>query len=231
MALKSHYPDITFSGNKITSDELGWDQQYIVINPSISATWFGTTAVGTAGQSKPFVGNILTARGWADYPRNAVYAVAAAGGSTHGGTWTVNGIDQFGSAVSETVAIATATGGGTVEGTQVFSRITSGTYNFANAGDANGTPRLGVAITGTTALFGLPVRLGGSTDIKYIGGNMLGVGTQTNGTQVFNGTPSSAAHMTQHAFKAPETLVAGTTSFIVRYRSSYVEQRDSVSST
>lgn len=231
MALKKNIPYVRFSGGKVTSDELGWDQQYIVINPSISASWFGTTAIGTAGQTKAFVGNIITARGYADYPRNAVYSVAAASGSTHGGTWTVNGLDQFGSSVRESVTIATATGGGTVTGTQVFSRITSGSYSFSTAGDANGTPAVGGAILGTAALFGLPVRLGGSTDIKYISGNFLGVGTQTNGTQVFDGTPSSAAHLGQNAFKAPQTLVAGTTSFIVRYRSSYVDESDTVSLT
>ena len=224
-------PDVAFSGNKISGDEVGWDQQYIVINPSISASWFGTTAVGTAGQTKAFVGNIVTARGYADYPRNAVYSVAAAAGSTHGGTWTVNGINQFGETKTETVTIATATGGGTVNGTQVWSKINSGSYSFSTAGDANGTPAVGVSILGTTALFGLPSRIGATTDIKWIGGNFLGVGTQTNGTAAFDGTPSSAANTAQHAFKAPQTLVAGTTSFVVRYRPSYVDQTDQVSKT
>ena len=231
MALKKWAPDVRFSGNKVTSDELGWDQQYIVINPTISPTWFGTTAVGTAGQTKAFVGNIITARGYADYPRNAVYGVAAASGSTHGGTWTVNGLDQFGSSVSESVTIATATGGGTVNGTQVWSKITSGSYSFSTAGDANGTPMVGGAITGTSALLGLPVRLGGTTDVKWISGNLLGVGTQTNGTAVFDGTPSSSVLLAQNAIKLPQTIPAGTSTYVIRYRSSYVEERDTVSTT
>lgn len=232
MAIKNFQPAVAFSGAKITSDELGWDQQYIVVNPSIDSAWFGTTAIGSAALQKAYVANIVTARGYADYPRNAAYAVAAAAGSTHGGTWTVNGIDQFGSAVSETVTLATATGGGTTNGTQVFSKINSGTFSFINEnGTSAGTPKVGVAILGTTALFGLPSRIGATTDIKYIGGNLLGVGTQTNGTQVFDGTPSSAAMLAQHAFKAPVAVPAGTCTYVVRYRSSYVEQRDSVSST
>src|SRR3990167_6961892 len=232
MALKKHDSGIAFSGIKVTSDELGWDQQYFVINPSIDTAWFGTTAIGSAELQKAFVGNIVTERGYADYPRNAVYAVAAAAGSTHGGTWTVNGIDQFGSAVSETVTLATATGGGTTIGTQVFSKINSGTFSFINEnGTSVGTPKVGAGTSGTTALFGLPSRIGATTDIKYIGGNMLGVGTQTNCTQVFNGTPSSAAMLVQNAFKAPANVPAGTCTFVVRYRSSYVENRDVVSST
>jgi len=231
MALKNWEPYLQFGGGKISGDELGWDQQYIVINPSISASWFGTTAVGTAGQAKAFVANILTARGFADYPRNAVYGVGAAAGSTHGGTWTVNGLDQFGSSVTETVTIATATGGGTVNGTQVWSKITSGTYNFSTAGDANGTPAVGVSIAGSTALFGLPSRIGATTDIKWISGNLLGVGTQTNGTQVFNGTPSSAANTAQNAFAVPILIPAGTCTYIVRYRSSFVAKADTTSTT
>lgn len=232
MALKSHDSGFAFSGVKVTPDELGWDQQYIVINPSIDSTLFGTTAIGSAALQKAFVANIITGRGYADYPRNAVYAVAAAAGSTHGGTWTVNGVDQFGSAVSETVTIATATGGGTTNGTQVWSKISSGTFSFINEnGTSVGTPKVGAAITGTSALIGLPVRLGGTTDVKWISGNLLGVGTQTNGTAVFDGTPSSSVLLAQNAIKLPQTIPAGTCTYMIRYRSSYVEHRDTISTT
>ena len=216
MALKKYYPDITFSGNKVTPDEMGFDQQYIVSNPSIDAQWFGTmTAAGTS-----------TIRAWvgintiADYPRNMRFVLAgsAAGMS---GTSVVNGLDQFGSAVTESLGVTSASNGGTTVGTQIFAQFTSGTVTMGTA-VGSGTPQLGVGTAGTTTLFGLPARLGGTTDIKNITGSFNGVGTATAGTFVFGGTPSSAANTAMHAFKAPRDLAAGTVVYRVNYRPSFV---------
>ena len=222
MALKNRYPDVTFSGNKITPDELGFTQTYTVVNPSINDSWFGTmTAAGTS-----------TVRAWvgintfADYPRNMRFVLAgsAAGMS---GTSVVNGKDQFGSVVTESLGITSASNGGTTVGTQIFSEFTSGTVTMGTA-VGSGTPKLGVGTAGTTTLFGLPARLGGTTDIVSLNGCFTGVGTQTAGTFVFGGTPSSAANTAVHAFKAPADVAAGTVVYNVRYRPSFPTNEDTM---
>jgi hypothetical protein len=223
MALKTRHADIAFAGNKITPDELGFTQAYTVINPSISSTWFGT-AVGTSTQSPTF--GIINA--YADYPRNIRYVVGVASGSTGGGTATVVGKDQFGSAVSETAGVAVAANGGTVIGTQVFSQVTAITGSLGTMNAGNGTISIGVGTSGTTTLFGLPARLGATTDIVSLNGSFTGVGTQTAGTFVFGGTPSTAANTAVHAFKAPLDVAAGTVVYNVRYRPSYPTIEDSM---
>jgi len=220
MSLKKYFPDIRFSGNKVTPDELGYDLQYTVVNPSISDSWFGTHAVrGTSGSNA-----IVLINGIADYPRNLRWVLAgSAAGMT--GTATYNGLDQFGNVISETLTYTGAQNGGTAIGTKIFSEVTSGTVNFGTA-VGSGTAKLGVGTAGTTTLFGLPWRLGGTTDIKRINGSFTGVGTSTAGTFVFGGTPSSAANITAHAFKAPADVQAGTVVYNVIARPSYVEESE-----
>jgi len=221
MAIKKWAPDVRFSGNKLSGDEIGWDQNYIVINPSIGASYFGT-CVGTSTQSKP----IVAINRYADYPRNFRLAVAGPSGSTVGGVGTVNGLDQFGSSISEVLTVANAADGGTAIGTKVFSYYSSGTFTFNTMNAGNGTVDLGNGTAGTTTLFGLPSRIGATTDIKSISGAFNGVGTSSNGTFVFGGTPSSAADVGVHAFKAPRDVAAGTVVYNVRYRPSYVEENE-----
>lgn len=222
MALKNHEPAIPFAGEKITPDEMGYDQFYMVINPSIDSSWFGTVS-GTQTQT----GKVLVLKcAFADYPRNLrLTYVGASGSVVNLATGTINGLDQFGSTISETYAGTPAADGGTIVGTAVFSKVTSGTFNLGTGDAGPGTVSVGVGTGGTTTKFGLPSRLGGTTDIKLITGAFNGVGTSTMGTFVFGGTPSSAADTTYHAFKAPRDVAAGTCVYIVKYRSSYSEVR------
>ena len=53
--LKKHLPDIRFSANRVTPDEIDSYRVYNVIYPTTSATWFGTAAAGTSTQAKPLV--------------------------------------------------------------------------------------------------------------------------------------------------------------------------------
>src|SRR5689334_14219542 len=68
-------------------DQYVW---YEVDNPGVSNTWIGTMAGGTNGQTKPLV--LINQN--MDYPRNALYSLV--GTNDVGGTFTINGIDQFG---------------------------------------------------------------------------------------------------------------------------------------
>lgn len=213
--MKRHDPAFQASGNKVTPDELGYDLQYVVINPATTETYFGTTAIGGTAAQKALV--VINPK--ADYPRNLMFGVQ--GTNLTSGTWVVNGKDQFGNIITEAGTVAAATAGGTTLGTKIFSEVTSGTFSFSSGSVGNGTPKLGVATAGTTALFGLPAKLAATTDIKNIAMGYTGVGTNAAGTFVFGGTPSSATDIDNHAFKAPQTLVAGSTWFVVTYRPSY----------
>src|SRR3990167_3489410 len=159
----------------ITPDEIDNYVVYNVINPTISNVWVGTRKSGTADVKAVTLTNAIL-----DYPRNLEFSIA---GSSVGmaGTLAVTGRDQFGSVISESFGFGSADNGGTVVGTKVFAHYTTGTVTFGTFAGANGTAQLGVGTSGTTALFGLPVRLGGTTDVKLL--------TRTNatGAQTVNG--------------------------------------------
>jgi hypothetical protein len=223
MSLKKWDIGFGAAGNKVTPDEIGFDMTFSVINPSISNEWFGTCK-GTSTQAVA----ITAINPISDYPRNLRINVDCASGSTKGGTAVINGKDQFGSVISESLVVTTAANGGTTLGTKVFDQFTSGTFTFDTCNAGNGTVHLGVGTAGTTSLFGLPWRLGGTTDIKKITGSFAGVGTSTAGTFVFGGTPSSSADTTNHAFKLPLDLQAGTCVYHVRVRPTYIESNETV---
>lgn len=193
-------------------------QQYHVINPSISATFFGTTAAGTATQVKPYVVISKTA----DYPRNALYAVAGSAGM--GGTWTVNGRDQFGNVVQETLVNGTAANGGTTAGTQVFAEISSGTFSFHSGAVGSGTPKLGVAFgtaAGLVGRFGLPDRISRVADVKAVIWVNQGTVTVLNG-----GTVDSTIVGTTGSTFNGTAVGAITDQFIVRYKPTYVSEEN-----
>lgn len=217
--LKKHYPDITFSGNQVTPDELDRYEIYHVANPSVDPTWFGTATGTQTVTSALGVINQL-----ADYPRNMVFAVAAAAGSARGGIITVNGKDQFGGTIQEIGTIAPATGGGTIAGTKVFSEFTSGSAAFGTGDAGPGTARIGVAIGTSTTLqhvFGLPNKVKSTADVKSI--VWINNGTATglaNGTAV--GTLVGTA---LHSFRGT-AIVTITDRFVVRMKSSYDASND-----
>lgn len=196
----------------ITPDEIDSYTVHQVIFPNFganAASWFGTWAV--AGTSA--VGNLVIINAIADYPRNLEFAIAgSAAGMT--GTAVINGRDQFGSVISESLTFAGAANGGTVVGTKVFAHITNGTLSFGTA-VGNGTARLGADVTGTTTLFGLPVRLGATTDLK-----LLNYNNGTGAVSVNGGTIAAFANVPMSAIKAPKSVV-GTYTLTAWVKSTY----------
>lgn len=211
--LKKHYPDIRFSGNQVTPDEIDRYEIYTCHIPSTSATWVGT-AVGTQ-TTTPTVGIISKTL---DYPRSLNLVVVTASGSVTGGTMTVTGVDQFGAAQSETIAVVSTATGGTTAGTKVFARITTATMQMGTGNPGAGTVSLGVGTTGTTALFGLPVKIGSTADVKMFA-------WWTNNAQVaINGGDYSAfVDTANHAIRAPVS-VTGTSGFSVWIKPTYVDE-------
>jgi len=198
--LKKYFPDVRMGGNQVAPDEIDRYEHYMVVFPGTSLTWVGTCAAGTQTQSKPLV--IINAN--LDYPRNLAYSVV--GTADIGGTWTVNGKDQFGNLVTESVGSGTVAAGTPAfnkAGTQIFSVVTSGTFTFGtSSGQGSGSAQLGVAAGGTAgslALFGLPTKIAAVSDVKRLThlqnfvNTTLGGGTVTStvvGTanHTFNGT-------------------------------------------
>ena len=182
---------------------------------SISATWVGTAAGGTSTQAKPLVliNKLL------DYPRNLLYS--AVGTSDMGGTWVVNGKDQFGQVITETVAngtVAQGTPAFAVAGTKIFAEVTSGTFTVTTGALGAGSARIGVAIgTAGTAAFklGLLTKIGGSADVKSITWISSDVPTTLNG-----GTIGAYVDATNHAFTGT-SIMGGTESYSVLLKPSF----------
>ncbi len=216
--LKERLPEVQM-GYKATPDELDQYTQYVVSNPSTSATWCGTCAGGTSTQAKALV--IINKN--LDYPRNLLYGVV--GTADMGGAWTVNGKDQFGNVISESVTLGTAAAGTpavAIAGTAIFSQVTSGTFTVATGAVGAGSARLGVAI-GTTPgasndkyWLGLPVKIAAYTDVKAISWNKEHVQTTMNGGTVGTALVST----TTHAF-CGTGVMGGTETFVVTVKSTY----------
>ena len=202
------------AGFKVSADEMDKVDQYVILNPSVDTVWFGTPAVGTASQQKALVMTNIRA----DYPRNVVAGVATGAGTAHGGTMDINGKDQFGNTITESITIGTAAAGGTVAGTKIFASVSSGTFSHTSDSVGNGTAGLGVAIgTSTTLqhLFGLPDKIGGTSDVKSLVWINNGTSTTVNG-----GTFGAYIGTANHTFKGT-AIVAVTDRFVVTLRSSF----------
>lgn len=183
----------------ITPDEM--DRYEVVdITPSGAVTaMIGTTAVG--GTSA--VSAVVVVSAIPDWPRNAEFAVTGTGAGM-AGTLVYNARDQFGSAYQETISLGTAANGGTAVGTKVMAQFISGTVSFGTA-VGNGTTRIGLGTTGTTALLGLPVKIGGTTDLKHLAWT---VGT---GAVIINGgTIAAFIDVANSAIKSPFNIPVGT---------------------
>lgn len=213
MARKKSQPEMMFSGEKLTPDELDQDLQYIILHPSVGTAYFGTVTITADG-----AGALVIDQERADYPRAINLSILGVAGGM-GGTADVNGFNQFGSAITESIGFATAAGGGTVNGTKVFARVTSGTVTIAGlGGTAIGSCYLGVNISGSPA-FGLPARLGGTADVKRATwvdadvAKMLNIAT--GGTAATPGTAQSDVKI------AVAGGIAAADSFVITYRSSF----------
>ncbi|MEK9208155.1 MAG: hypothetical protein AAB922_06735 [Patescibacteria group bacterium] len=213
---KQYEPYVRFNAAKITPDEMDRYEQYYVIDPTTSATWVGTAAAGTNTEAKALV--LINAN--LDYPRNLLYSVV--GTNNVGGTWSINGKDQFGNVVTESVGSGTAAAGTpafAVSGTKVFSQVTSGTFTFAVGSAGNGSARIGVAVGGTagsTCYFGLPTKIAAVSDVKIIAWSKENVQTTLDGGTV----SSTLVGTTNHTFNGTAAL-GGTEKFVVTLRPTF----------
>lgn len=219
MGLKRHDPAVRFGGIQVSPDEIDAYQVYTVNNPSTAL--LGPLFVASAGTSgtSDVVAAVINNK-YPDYPRNVQFALAgSAAGMT--GTLTLNGEDQFGSAITEAFTFAGASNGGTVAGTRVFGKFTSGTLAYGTAAGV-GTPSISF-VPGTACLFGLPVKIGSTQDIVH-----YGMSAGTGPISVGGGTAiGSLINTTAHAFR-PFAAFGGTTFFNVWVKSSFNSEDEKV---
>lgn len=224
MAHKFSEPSMQFNGEKVTPDEIDQDQQYIVMKISVGTADLGTASVTGDGSLPIIITNPIL-----DYPRNIQLSILGVAGGM-GGTAVVNGQDQFGNVISESLGFATAAGGGTVAGTKVFARVTgavagtAGTVTIAGlGGTAVGSAYLGVG-AGSPMIFGLPARIGGSADLKRANWIDNAVVKPLN----INSTGTSATGGTQ--FSSVSLQIAGGANvqddYVFTYRSSFNATND-----
>lgn len=206
--LKKWEPALRFTANfgstplgAVTPDEIDRYEIVQINNPvTINASqWIGSWAVaGTAAAGALVIINAIP-----DWPRNLEWSLTGtAAGMT--GTASVVGRDQFGNVITESFTFAGANNGGTTPGTKVFAQVTSGTMTFGTA-VGNGTARLGLGTTGTTAQFGLPFKVGGTTDLK-----MLAVTAGTGGVTVNGGTIAAFVNVPNSSILLPVPQTTGT---------------------
>lgn len=197
--LNEHFPEFAYAANQVAQRDLDQYDLVSVQNPSVDGSWIGTVS-GTG----PVAGAaIVVKNAYMDWPRNAKYAVNGITNGTYGGTFTVNWADQFGSVITETVALGTAVNGGTTFGTAIGWKFLSGTFQaIASAGTFIGTASVGVGtVTNGSAQsnwFGLMSKIAGTSDIKLI--RWVNNGTTANlaNTGTGLGTQVSVAN---HAFQ------------------------------
>lgn len=191
-------------------------EQYIVEAPSVSPTYMALGTNGGGGGTALVIKSATP-----DYPRNFLYQVT---GGTVGGTFTAVGADQFGNYQTETVAFATAATGGSASGTAIWGSLTSAIYYPAAAN--NGTPSVGFGTkTGGPATaganwFGLPVKIGGTQDVKTITWIANTTATPIQGGTNVGALVGNGGTVPQHAFQGTSG-VAVTDKYIVNVLSTY----------
>lgn len=202
-------------GRQVSQSEI--DQYYNVQiqNPSVSTSWFGTANGGTAAATQALTQTNLNS----DYPRNAFYTVLGVASGTFGGTFVANWIDQFGSAVTETVVVANAAPAVGIFGTAIVQKFISGSFTSGGAsGGSAGTAQIGYGTTENGSAqsnwFGLLTKVGGTADLKWVRWINNGTATTLNkGTNIgtlinttthsFQGTSGVAITDTLDAFLKP----------------------------
>ena len=208
--LKRNEPALMFGGAQVTPDEIDMYYVYQIVMPGTAHNFVGTSAPGSLGAAVAFGANSAIP----DYPRNLSLIIRGNGSNTSvGGTAVVNGLDQFGSVISETFAFAGSTGNGNADGTKVFARFTSGTVTYGTMAQA-GTSYLGF-VTGTNCLFGLPVKLAGTGDVILLSHN-----AGTGAVSVGGGTVGAFVNATMHAVR-PAAALTGTEAITVWIASNY----------
>lgn len=219
MSLKRSEPALRFGGQRVSPDEMDAYQVYTVANPVTDL--LGVKSVGTAavGGTSSVQALVVTSK-YPDYPRNIALAVIGTHGSL-GGTLVINGKDQFGSTISETITVVNADNGGTTSGTKVFGQFTSGTISLGTA-VGNGTTNVRF-VAGTDCRFGLPVKIGATTDVVHYG-HTVGTGMVNIGGGTAIGSLVDTAN---HAFR-PFAAFIGTSFFNVWVKSTYNAEELSV---
>lgn len=216
LAETGELPGFAFSGAQVAPRDIDEHKQYIVWGPSVDTSWIGTVSSSTAAAVLVFK------NAYPDYPRNVSYSVT--GGATgQGGTFSLAGQDQFGGTVVETVVIATANGGGTTQGTQIFAKYGAGTYSPNSGGGSTGTAAVGFGtasgITGNW--FGLPYKIGGTADVKRIVWITTNTPTTLNGgTAIGTLVSASGGTRPQHAFQGTSG-VAITDRYVVTFKPTF----------
>ena len=212
MSFKRSQPGIRFSGERVSPDEMDNNFVYQINNPSTTA--LGTLFVGSGGTAGTSANIALVVNNkYPDYPRNVAFNIHGTGAGM-AGTLTINGDDQFGSQISETITIGTASNGGTAVGTKVFAQFRSGTVNYGTA-VGNGTPNIGLD-GGTSCLFGLPWKINGTSDVIS-----LSMSQGTGPISVGGGTAiGSLVNAGMHAVR-PFAALGGTSFINVWVRPSY----------
>lgn len=219
MALKQNFPEMYISAQKLTPDELDQDQQYIIVNPDIGTARIGTTTVTADG-----LGTITVGQPFLDAPRTVTLSILGVAGGM-GGTAALSGKDQFGNVISESLGFATAAGGGTAQGTKVFSRIGTATVTIAGlGGTAIGSVYLGYPNGDVAMKVGLPAKLGAAADLKRVTWHDAGVSkalTVGSGGTIGTAVASTADH------SVTLTGLAGfatADSYTFTFRSSFVAE-------
>jgi hypothetical protein len=194
----------------VTPDEIDRYEQYQVLFPAVSATFFGSATAGTVNQTATIgLGNTV-----ADYSRNV--RAAFTGSASVSGTVSVTGRNQFGEAITESLGLAqgTQTSGG-ANGTSIFAEISAASVTFGTGVVGTGTVSLGVATAGTAARFGLPTKIASTDDVKAITWINAGLPTAING-----GTIAAYVDTSNHSFAGTATL-AGTMCYSVLFKTTY----------
>ena len=201
--LKRREPALTFGGYNITPDEIDRYEVYNIVGPGTNVSHYFLGTSGTANVTAMTLLNFTP-----DYPRNLQFSIL---GSSVGqaGSVDVNGRDQFGSSISETLGFGSTDNGGSVVGTRVFAQVANGTIRYGTFAGILGTSRLGFSLVGTTTLFGLPFKVAVTKDVVHIGAVGGTAAISANG-----GSAGSLVNVAMHAIKSPAN-VNGTMSIVV----------------
>lgn len=181
----------------------GRRKQYCILKPEVGTDVVVATEDISGGGDVD--GSI--ARAILDYPRNLLYTLVDNASDTLEAIFVVEGLDQFGEAVTETVTVD-YDGSATEAGTQIFSEITSVTITPTNEA-ASDTASVGVAIAADVASFGLPDELTAVTQVKAVNWIDSGVGKTQN-------IDSTSVVVARSCFR-PEQTVAAADDYIIDY--------------
>jgi len=180
----------------------GKRKQFVILKPDVAVD----SIVAAADISSGAVASATIARTILDTPRNLLYTLTDASGTTLTGVFVVVGTDQYGDAATETTG--TVTQATAVAGTQIFATITSIAITCTNAA-ASDTADVGVAIAADVASFGLPEDLTAITDVKNI--NWIDSGATK--TQNIDAT---SVVLARNCIR-PEQTVAAADDYIITY--------------